>query len=126
MVNGAQTKLLSAATEDMLLTLQKAQEKLNIADGVVPELNECFNLMLPPTFVMQLMTAINRAFVKEPLKKVTTKDIGTFFTIMLLLHRHRCSPTELFRELKHADKSQFGIHPELVEADEDLFKRVLS
>ena len=111
------------AQKDISLTLSAARNKMCIGATDVPDIQACLNTLLPPTFLVHLLDVMNRGTTTTT--RLTTQDIQVFLHVLLLLHRHRCSLSDLFSELKHGANSLYGLHPELVGADV-IFTRCLN
>ena len=115
LINGTENKLFSSSLKDIRLTLDAARAKMpSVPKGTVPGVDACLIALLTGPFLAHLLDALNRPVGKIPnTKSVLPQDVHVFLNVLFLLHRHKCSPEDFFKELGFGAKSQYGTHPEL-------------
>ena len=128
LINGTEKKLFSSSLKDIRLTLDAARAKMpSVPKGTVPGVDACLNALLTGPFLAHLLDALNRPVGKIPnTKSVLPQDVNVFLNVLFLLHRHKCSPEDFFKELGFGAKSQYGTHPELPPDSKDIFLRCLN
>ena len=104
-----------------MLTMAATRHQLTIGAAAIPDIHDCFNLLLPTAFLAHMLEAMNRGQKTGP---ITPAHATTFMNGVLNVHLYRCSPETLFAELGHGASSLYGQHPELHGA-EVIFKRCL-
>ena len=123
-VNGVQKKMFCKAKEDIELTLDAARYKLGVPTTAILDLQQCLNMLLPLPYVAFMVDAMNRP-QNSGSPTITFSDATVFFNVILNVHLYRCSPGTLFAELAYGPTSLYGVHPELVGAEE-IFARCLN
>ena len=124
-MNGVNTKLFNLAKLDINLTLGAARKKFGISatnSTDVPDVHACLNGFLPASFLVHLLETMNRGGATPT---ITPKEMHVFLHVLFLIHRHKCSATDLFNELKHGAHSLYGQHPELHGGDV-IFSRCIN
>ena len=96
--NHVRRKLLENIRSDIMISLRKACMKLGIPEGEnLDDYNLLLNLFLPPTFVLKLQAALNRAYVGTN-DVLSLADIEQCLKTLFLIHFYKCSPTTFFDE----------------------------
>ena len=91
--NHVRRKLLENIHSDIMISLRKARMKLGIPEGEnLDDYNLLLNLFLPPTFVLKLQAALNRAYVGTS-DVLSLADIEQCLKTLFLIHFYKCSPT---------------------------------
>ena len=99
--NHVRRKLLENIRSDIMISLRKARMKLGIPEGENLDDNLLLNLFLPPTFVLKLQAALNRAYVGTN-DVLSLADIEQCLKTLFLIHFYKCSPTTVFYEENHS------------------------
>ena len=96
--NHVRRKLLENIRSDTMISLRKARMKLGIPEGEnLDDYNLLLNLFLPPTFVLKLQAALNRAYVGTN-DVLSLADIEQCLKTLFLIHFYKCSPTFFYEE----------------------------